>query len=156
MWVNVHVCWWMRVWVWGLTRFPTARDSAGTHRWPRTTPLRALVLNQEGASQAPPPSIHGQGSLWISALFSVKLTPCSCSFLHLSRCSQRGIERGYIFTFVNSFLHSFHKISVVTSEYKKQHTVFHCGLSYPECGTKSVKELQKIDSLTRSVLHEYT
>ena len=62
----------------------------------------------------------------------------------------------YVFTFVNSFLYSFHKISVVTSGYKKQQTVFHCGLSYSECGTKSVKELQKFDSLTISVLHEYT
>ena len=62
----------------------------------------------------------------------------------------------YVFTFVNSFLYSFHKISVVTSGYKQQKTVFHCGLSYSECGTKSVKELQKFDSLTISVLHEYT
>ena len=67
-----------------------------------------------------------------------------------------GIIWFYVFTFVNSFLYSFHKSSVVTSGYKKQQTVFHCGLSYSECGTKSVKELQKIDSLTMSVLHDCT
>ena len=66
-----------------------------------------------------------------------------------------GIIYFYVFTFVNSFFHSFHKISVVTSGYKNQQTMFHCGLSYSECGTNSVKELQKIDSLTISVCHEY-
>ena len=66
-----------------------------------------------------------------------------------------GIIYFYVFTFVNSFLHSFHKISVVTSGYTKQQAMFHCGLSYSECGTNSVKELQKIDSLTISVCHEY-
>ena len=67
-----------------------------------------------------------------------------------------GIIYFYVFTFVNSFLYSFYKISVVTSGYKKQETVFHCGFSYSECGTNSVKELQKIDSLTISVCREYT
>ena len=69
-----------------------------------------------------------------------------------------GIIYFYVFTFVNSFLHSFHKISVVTSMYKKQQTVFHCDLNtfYSECGTNSVLELQKIDSLTISVCREYT
>ena len=67
-----------------------------------------------------------------------------------------GIIYFYVFTFVNSFLYSFYKISVVTSGYKKQETVFHCGFSYSECGTKCVLELQKIDSFTMSVRHEYT